>query len=237
MAFLYLAESEDSISPWRAGSDQSPTVRTTDTLRLFCFHECRMGACHELLSGTTCSRYHRKLLSPSTSTSSTAASPARISALQELERAWMDSGRDYSSKSSGWLAGFDRNSFSWKTSQLSLFGGSTEFFWRSLRWGSIVGGLLFQPAKWEPATCERDGGWVPTPTARDFKSPGVSRQRKANIEQRRGIPLSLWFKETFGRNLHPNFVEWMMGYPPKHTACADWAMQWFRKRRGKRSGG
>lgn len=125
--------------------------------------------------------------------------------------------------------------FSWKTSQLSLIEELNGFAWNSLRFGMIVGGRLSQPANLEPVTCVKVGGFVPTPTARDFKSPGVSRTRKANVQDRRGVPLSVWFKVTYGTRLFPGFVEWMMGYGPKHTALEPWAMLWFQSKQGKRS--
>ena len=48
------------------------------------------------------------------------------------------------------------------------------------------------------------------------------------------------FMATDGRiltngQLNPTWVEWLMGYPSGWTALEDWAMQWFRPKRGKRS--
>lgn len=236
MGWIYLAELADSRWLSHPGSDQSPIVKTTDTLnRAFCL-VCGPDDFQWLQSGMTCLHCAQSTYDTE-SISFTADSPARISALLALEGAWMESDRVYSLSWSGSLANFDHDSFSWKTCQQSLPWGSTEFSWRSLRWGIVRDGQLSQPASLEPRTCAKDGGYMPTPTARDFKSPGVSRSRKANIEARRGIPLSLWFKEAFGRNLHPSFVEWMMGYHLKHTVLEPWAMQWFRSKRGKRSSG
>jgi hypothetical protein len=90
--------------------------------------------------------------------------------LQELERAWMVSEAGYSLKSSDSLASFDPDSFSWKTSQQSLFGGFTEFLWSSLRSGTIVGGRLYQPQRLDPRTFDSDGFYLPTPTASDYGS-------------------------------------------------------------------
>jgi hypothetical protein len=235
MAWIYLAESEDSVWPCHPGSDQSPTVRTTDMLKLFYCLGC--GAVNFLPPqyGTTSPRSYLSCCPDRKLISSTADSRARTSVLRELEQAWREADRSYFSRSSAWLARFDRTSFSWKTSQLSLFEGCSEFSWSSLRWGTIADGRLYQPERWAPATCERDGGWVPTPTARDYKSPGVSRSRRVNRERRQGIPLSVWFKETFGVSLFPSFVEEMMGYPSKHTGLEPWAIAWFRSQQGKRS--
>ncbi len=67
-----------------------------------------------------------------------------------------------------WLASFDPDSFSWKMCQLSLFEGLTEFSWNSLRWGTIVGGRLYQPQSLGPRTCGNAGFFLPTPTASDY---------------------------------------------------------------------
>ncbi len=233
MAWIYLAESEGSHSPWNHGSDQLPTVRTTDTLNLCCFHAWQGRTCPLLPFGTTCGHFDASLLASSVQKLFTEDFPAKISVLQELARVWRGSEADLCLNSLGSFASADLVSFSWKTSQLSLFGGLTEFFWSSLRWGLMRDGQLFQPQRWEPRISENESGSWPTPCAMDYCSPGMSRQRKAKIEQNRGIPLSIEFKHRFGKNLHPTFVEWMMGYPLKHTVLEDWAMQWYRKQRGK----
>ena len=35
--------------------------------------------------------------------------------------------------------------------------------------------------------------------------------------------------------LNPDFARWLMGYPLGWTVLEDWAMQWFRSKRGRRS--
>jgi hypothetical protein len=168
MAWIYLAESADSPLPSRPGCVLSPTVKVTDTLSLSCFPGWQAVICLMPQSGTTCELCHqRRFLS---STSSTADSLARTSALQELEKAWAEVDRDYSSKLSASLANFDPDSSSWKTSQLSLFEDSTRFSWNSLRWGSIVDGRLYQPQKWAPRTFAKDSGFLPTPAASEYGS-------------------------------------------------------------------
>lgn len=236
MAWIYLAESEDSVWPCHHGCGQSPIVKTTDTLKLFYCLGCTTVSFLPPQYGTTLPRSYLSCCPDRKLTSSTAGSRARTSALRATEKAWKEADRSYFSKSFAWLASFDRGSFSWKTSQLSLSGGLTEFSWSSLRSGSIVDGRLYQPERWVPRTCENAGSSLPTPTARDFKSPGLSRTRKASIQRRQGLPLSVWFKEEFGKNLHPSFLEWMMGYPQKHTALGHWVIQWYRPKRVKRSG-
>jgi hypothetical protein len=123
-------------------------VNVSDTLNPFYFAGCNQASCLLRRFGTTF-----ELSSANSYLSSTSYREdfhARTSALQELERAWKEADQAYFSKSFASLASFDPDSFSWRTSQLSLFGGLTEFSWSSLRWGSIVDGRLYQPQKWEP---------------------------------------------------------------------------------------
>jgi hypothetical protein len=166
MAWIYLAESADSPSPFSRWSNQSPTVKVIDTLNLFYYHEWQKGNYRKPPSGTTFKRSTlESLVPPAESTSSTVDSHVKTSALQETELAWKVSAADFSLKSSDYVAIFDRVSFSWKTSQLSLFGGLTEFCWNSLRSGMIRDGRLYQPPQLEPLTSVKDGGYWPTPTA------------------------------------------------------------------------
>ena len=41
------------------------------------------------------------------------------------------------------------------------------------------------------------------------------------------------YPETIGGYLNPTWVEWLMGYPSEWTVLEDWAMQWYRPKRGK----
>lgn len=232
MAWIYLAAQEDSPSPYAIGLSPSHSASATATVRLCCCQEWLLVKCTAHQSGTTlhrlalpCYQVESKL--------SLAGSPAKTLALWEMERVWRASSQSFTSNSGASFAKFDPHSCSWKTSQLSLFEDLSELRWTSLRWGMIQDGQLSQPANLAPRTCAKDGGYLPTPTARDYKSPGVSRSRKANVEERRGVPLSVWFKTTYGLNLHPTFVEWMMGYPLKHTALELWVIPWFRQSRKK----
>ncbi len=68
MAWTYLAVSEDSLSPWRHGSDRLPTAKTIDTPKPFCSHDSLTDRCLVVPSGMTCVRclgitYHRLISS------------------------------------------------------------------------------------------------------------------------------------------------------------------------------
>lgn len=239
MGWIYLAESAESHSPWLPGCVQSPTVKTTNTLNLYSYHGWLAGIFQQHQSGTTLEpSVFNHLLVPSIL--STQVFPARTSVLQVIERAWQESGQDYFSKSYDYVAKFDQASFSWKTSQLSLFEGLTEFSWSSLRWGMIVDGRLYQPQKLAPRTYENDGSYLPTPTASNYgknvgrKSDGITpsgRDRwSLTVRARRGdLP-----NHPKGK-LNPAWIEQAMGYPLQWTAIEDWATQWFLSKRVRRS--
>ncbi len=249
MAWIYLAESEDSPWLYRHGSDRSPTVREIDSHRLYFCHGCGTDQLQPLQFGTTFPPYPQRCC-PEGLTSSMEDSPARILALQEMELAWMESEADYFSRSVDSLAIFDRDSFSWRTSQLSLFGGLTEFLWSSLSYGMTVDGLLYQPQKLEPVTCVKDGGYLDTPTVstasyrnQNIPTPAASNygRNKSNSEGS-AIRLSLHGMATRGvlpghpkGSLNPEWVELAMGYRIGWSEIGDLEMQWFRSKRGKHS--
>lgn len=231
MAWIFLAASAGSASHSSPGCEPSPIVKTIDTLSLFCCLECGGVTWTERPSVMTCERCD----SPTWLgwTSYLEASHAKTSVSLEMEQAWEASGRDFSSKSSDYVAIFDRDSFSWKTSQLSLFGGSTEFSWSSLRSGMTVGGRLYQPPNLEPRTCASGGGYWPTPVARDWKGQGMSKERR---ETRKPDNLCSAVKALDGRGtLNPTWVEWLMGYPKEWTALDASVTPWFRGKRAKHS--
>jgi len=181
MAWIYLAESEALPAPLIHGCAPSPIVKMTDTLRPCFCPECSDVSFVELRYGLTCERCNsEEWISPFPWTSSQEDSPARTLALQEMERVWAEADRGYFSKSFASFANFDPDSFSWKTSQQSLFGGLTEFSWSSLRWGTIVDGRLYQPQRWEPRTSESAGSYLPTPLAQDC---GTQNNRKGGVSK------------------------------------------------------
>ena len=91
--------------PCVSGLGQSPTVRTTTTAKLCSPLECFEVISHTRQYGTTCEPCKEKCslqwtLFP-------LASPVRTSALWELKRAWLASGRGFFGTSSGLLKPFN----------------------------------------------------------------------------------------------------------------------------------
>lgn len=149
------------------GSEPSPTVSETDTLKLCCCRELLLANSTELLSGTTLHRSEGPCFQ--VSTSSLADSHVRTSALQEMVQAWQES-----------EAVFIRTSkdLSEKQIQLSSFlktylrsGLADLLVWCGdwPRLGMISDGQLFLPQALERHTRETDGSaLLPTPSASSY---------------------------------------------------------------------
>jgi hypothetical protein len=248
MAWIYLACSTDSTSsqasvdfplPLKSGQDPWPIVRPIDSAKASCCPGCGRVTLRVPQSGTMCERCIANH-SEARSTLSGEDFLARISHSWGLALGSTVNDLAWSAKFSDSLAHLDPSTSSWKTSQQSLFGGWTDFVWSSLRWGTIVGGLLFQPQNLEPSTFENDGSFLPTPTACDYgknagrKSDGItpSGRDRWSLTARAGRG------ELPGHpkgSLHPEWIEQAMGYPVGWTDIMDLAMQWFRSKREKRS--
>lgn len=196
MAWTYLAESAESPWPYRLGCDQLPTVNQINSVVQFYCRACQTVQFLPLLSGMTLERSFHPCCREKELTLSMGDFPARISALQELEQAWQDSEAGYFLKSLASFGTFDQPSYSWKMSQLSLFEGWTASPAKWPRAGMIVDGTCYELQTSERRTKEIAGGYLPTPTARDYKSPGISRKRQSIGGG--GQPLSVEFKIRFG---------------------------------------
>lgn len=260
MAWIYLAESADSDWLSKTGSGQLHIVSVNHTRKLFYCHECEQASFPWLLSGTMC-EHLRANNSGTKSTSFTADSLAKISALLAAEKAWLESEVDFSSKSHDSSLSYDPDSCSWKTSQLSLledFQPSSE----SLPgWGMTLGGQFFQPKMLEPIIYDDDGFYLPTPMAspcgyqsqsnkkKTFMLPQLwkmgkiptpmardwkSESQKSGMK-RKSPSLPTYWKATTGTIMPVSFIEWIMGYQIGATALGDLEMQWFRNKRGRLS--
>lgn len=189
MDSTYSRASAESPRPWLPGCDQSPTVKSTDTLRRSWFLGWQRA--HYLLPqfGMMSERFTEEYwqgIQPDSTTmakqsmSLRAASHARTSALQEMGRAWQESEAAYSSRSLGSLANYDPHSSSWKTCQQSLLAEAGKWSESLPRWGMTQDGVLSALPKLGPTIGERDGFYLPTPTASEGgfnRSPGSSKKR------------------------------------------------------------
>ncbi len=211
--------------PWHLGSDQSPIVKTTDTHRAYFCLVCGTVRLSEPPFTTMC-----ETCKPDTFpkwTSYRGDFPARTSALQDLELAWQASEAGYFLRSQDWLASYDRDSSSWKTSQLFLIEDSPKFVWPSLRSGTIVDGRLYQPRKLEPISTARGGFSWARPVARDSK--GYTARESKTVCNR----IKKLYPNSSGKP-HPNWLEGLMGYRMGWTELSALGIAWFRLKRGKR---
>jgi hypothetical protein len=75
----------------------------------------------------------------------------------------------------------------------------------------------------------------PTPAARDYKGSYTpeAMTRKDGKSRMDGLPQAAAYHADGNPNhsgsLNPAWVEWLMGYPTGHTACADWATRLSRR--------
>ena len=82
------------------------------------------------------------------------------------------------------LASFDRQSSSWKMSQLSLFEDYQECLGTLPSCGMMRNGVLYPLETLELHICESAGFVLPTPTAQDYKrrGPNSKQQGISNVE-------------------------------------------------------
>jgi hypothetical protein len=164
-----------------------------------------------------------------------AASRARTSASPAKATALTESAADCGPKWRGSLARYDRDSRGWKTAQPSLLGGSDEFSETWPRWGTTVGGALYQLPPSAPGISASASGFLPTLTvcgnynrkgasptsgdglatalaklptlcARDYRFPGKSRLERTGGTHGEPLP------QVIGGPLNPTWCEWFMGF-------------------------
>ena len=115
------------------------------------------------------------------------------------------------------LASYDRDTRSWRTWGLSLFGGLMEYSGAFPKLGMMRSGAIYGPLKLERRISGRESGLCPTPTAASFKggrlSPRIVKGRekeKNNYQDFCSLVLRM-------RYPHPEFGEQIMGYPKGWT--------------------
>ena len=157
--------------------------------------------------------------------------PARTSALQEKERESTANDPDFIGRCAESLAKYDLNSRSWKTHQLSLLGGLSEFSGAWPRWGMMLDGELYRQRMPDFALNVNEYGYLPAPTKCDWKERGDI-TRLANVwknkkykHQKRPIH---WYSANIGEEMPAEFVEHIMGWPVWWTDLRPLAMDKFQ---------
>jgi len=125
-------------------------------------------------------------------------------------------------------------------------GSLVKMLLESSRWNSTIsfltwkasatprGRLLFRLVPSMPDTDATESGLWPTPTALEFKDSGANWPLLAKLDRggrvlRRIATRATEAERLVGGSLNPNWVEWLMGYPIGHTACAGWETRSSRK--------
>lgn len=238
MAWTYFQVSE--VYHWRSdrlGLERLRIVRGINTRKRYCYRECGMGLLIKPQSGMTLQPLEALCFRELTLFRE--ASHVRTFPLRDIKKVWEASEADYFSKSPDWLLSADLVSFSWKTSQQSLFSDWTESCWNSIHSGMTVGGLLYQPQKLEPAILENDGSYLPTPTASEY-GKNQSRDKHGNPSGKARESLTQLARYGMlpgspqGR-LHPQWKEQAMGFPSEWTAIGALETQWYQRQQQKPS--
>ena len=166
MAWIYLVESGESQSPLENGSDQSPIVKSIPIVKECCLVEWPIETSCQPLFGMILKHLNPNILKEEL-ISSTEASHARTSALQDLERVWQESEADYFSRSCAWPKKSSQSSYSLRTWPQSPVAVGLELLERLPKWGMIVDGVLYPLLPLERPIKEIDGSCLPTPRARE----------------------------------------------------------------------
>jgi hypothetical protein len=188
MAWIYLAESEDSPLPYVHGSTRLPTVNVTDTLKGYSCPECKVWNCPWLLFGMMSGRCPAQSCRLK-STSSMGDFRVRTLAPRVAAAVWQASEADFTSNSSALSEKQNQLSCSLKTSLQSGHADLDVWCGDFPSSGMIVDGQLSLPKKLVPLTFAKDGSYLPTPNARDWKDSATQGNRKSpNL----GAHVHLW---------------------------------------------
>lgn len=256
MAWIFFQELVESQSHSNLGCEQSLIVSKTDTLSQSYFQECLRENCTELRSGMMCKRSEEKCCRQLILFSED--SRARILALLGMVKAWRASEVDFSFRLSDLQKKLVRRLCSLKMSQqleLEDFERSSEHL---PKWGMCVGGRVYLPRVLELHTNEKDGSYLPTPTAQSYGSnqggakgrvgkvrfslqymwkmgliPTLTVSQKGYDNQTNGsktLSLCGLWRATTGTTMPSSFCEWIMGYDIGHTKLNALGTQWFRSK-------
>jgi hypothetical protein len=222
MSYTYLLEQgEESSAESFADIPASVQSRSRNTLAKSYCNDSGMESCHASRYGTT--------YAPSTAghgaeewTSSQGDSLAKTlhCAAKPLESMGIEA--DSGKRWRGSLAKWDRDSCSWKTHQLSLFGGLETFSETWPKWGIMRNGECWaQDIAVDQWNASEFG--LPAPTkAMGKRGWGIAAKPRYSAELEANARL-------FGYKPHPSVLEWSMGWIPTWTRLVPLEMDKFRK--------
>lgn len=192
MSWFYLPEGEGASTEVFC-SDTLPYApsRLTHAAETCCLPDSETAHFPDSRSGMTCEPSTSDL-GADTSMSSQADSPAKTSAQQERNAGWPERGLACGTRWLGLLGGFDPDTHSLRTSQLSLREDLAESSPTLPRWGSMRNGVLWERDMPVLSNGVTDSGFslMPTPT----RYGNNNRPKKGT---KRGWGLAAWGKSFF----------------------------------------
>lgn len=130
------------------------------------------------------------------------------------------------------LASFDRDTSSWRTSQLCFIEGWQRFAETWPDSGTTQNGQLFRRAPWVPHMCDDECSLWPTPTASmDGRGFGIPLHEKAGRYKKATVRRVHALVGEHGWRIHPNFTEALMGFDLEWTAIEQSEIQSSRRSR------
>ena len=158
----------------------------------------------------------------------TSAAPARAPASTENDLA-------FGAKWPGSLARFDRDSFSWRTPQCSLFEDSEPCLETWPRWGLMHDGECWELPPLAHRTEENESGLLPTLTLISCEHPGRFK-RKEGQQTCISMELAKRDKWEVGGKYSPSHAAWFMAWPEWWTDLGHSATDKYRLWRQRHGG-
>src|SRR5688572_721905 len=143
MVWIFLAASEESVLHFENGLNLSPIVKSIPIVKQCSYPEWPIEDWQKLRYGMILQLFQGIPLEKKKSILSMADSHARISVLQDLEKAWQESEADYFLRLCAWPKKSSPNSYSLKTCQQSQQEEDFKSLKKLPRWGMIVAGVLY----------------------------------------------------------------------------------------------
>ena len=237
MTWHYLLGQEEAY--WQGISSDGAhdaLLKLIPTLEASCSLDSAMASCPDSRSGMT--------LEPSTVTpgegqsmSFPAVFPAKTSAPPERGQASEEKKAASGARWRGSFARFNPVSSSWRTAQCSLLGGLVLYSETWPRWGMMRDGACWERTTLAPPTNETGSGCLlPTPAVVDWSpTKGQIYQTKnktMRLRRKDGRTSRIGLAHHLGEKHHPNYLEWMMGWPINWTdldvLVMDKFQQWQR---------
>lgn len=261
MAWIYLEKSTDSPSSLESedstlhsmnGCGQSPIAKSIHIVKESCFQGWRIVTSLHVPYGTIY-EHLIQVNGDKQSISFTEDFLAKTLALQDLEKAWMESEADFFTKSSGCVAAYSQNLSSWKMFPSSVLGVEKIWSENLPKSGMTVDGVLYPLQISEHITKEKGFfSWpspnnpfghlkimyMPTPTASQAGKP-IRHPSPSRLKGKHGWDLQDFVgyirPETIGKKISVEWIGMIMGFPLKWTELDPWVIQYVRSKQKKRS--